>query len=92
MLRSCRWLTALFWLTAAMLSSSPAQSQQKGKPGARGEINTPPAFSERPTADKLRVGDQAPDFTLPDQAGKAEYTLSSYKDKKPVVLVFGSYT
>jgi len=35
----------------------------------------------------LRVGDVAPDFTLLDQAG-AEVTLSSFRGKKNVVLVF----
>lgn len=35
----------------------------------------------------LKVGDQAPDFTLPDQYD-ASVTLSSYRGKKNVVLVF----
>jgi peroxiredoxin len=33
------------------------------------------------------IGDQAPDFTLQNQNGE-EVTLSSFKGKKPVVLVF----
>lgn len=44
---------------------------------------------------KLEVGDEAPDFTLPatgETAGKGqkstEITLSSYRGKKNVVLVF----
>lgn len=44
---------------------------------------------------RLEVGDEAPDFTLPatgDTAGKGQkntqITLSSYKGKKNVVLVF----
>lgn len=40
----------------------------------------------RPTA-KLRVGDEAPDFTLPDTAGKP-WTLSSFRGGKHVVLAF----
>jgi len=36
---------------------------------------------------ELKVGDQAPDFTLPDQNGKP-VTLSSFKGKKNVVLAF----
>lgn len=41
----------------------------------------------------LRVGDVAPDFTLPLQhGGGAEVTLSSYRRSRPVVLIFGSYT
>jgi len=35
----------------------------------------------------ISVGDQAPDFTLMNQFGEAA-TLSAYKGKKPVVLVF----
>lgn len=92
MCRSSRWIAALFWLAAMLLATSNAQSPQKGRPDAKGEVNTPPARGERIAADKLKVGDQAPDFTLPDQTGKMNFTLSSYQGKKPVVLVFGSYT
>ena len=35
----------------------------------------------------LKVGDQAPDFTLPDQNG-AKVTLSSFRGSKNVVLAF----
>jgi hypothetical protein len=45
----------------------------------------------------LRPGDTAPDFTLPllnqavpNEAGSV--TLSSFRGRKPVVLIFGSYT
>jgi peroxiredoxin Q/BCP len=37
--------------------------------------------------DKLKVGDKAPDFTLPDADGKL-YSLSDYVGKKPVVIYF----
>ena len=40
----------------------------------------------------LTVGDQAPDFTLPALKSDASVTLSSEHAKRPVVLVFGSYT
>ena len=56
-----------------------------------GEKFTPPAQNER-HQDKLKPGDAAPDFSLPDPAGKNETKLSSFKDKKPVVLIFGSCT
>ncbi len=59
--------------------------------GGRGEINTPPARGER-HKDTVKVGDPAPDFTLPDPKGTRQVTLSSFRGKKPVVLVFGSYT
>ncbi len=36
---------------------------------------------------RINIGDEAPDFTLEDQDGKA-ITLSNYRGKKSVVLVF----
>ena len=40
----------------------------------------------------LRVGDLAPDFTLPTLDRKDTVRLSSLRGERPVVLVFGSYT
>jgi AhpC/TSA family len=40
----------------------------------------------------LRVGDPAPDFTLPLLDHSSQVTLSSFRGVRPVVLVFGSYT
>lgn len=40
----------------------------------------------------LRIGDAAPDFTLPMAHGDRLVTLSDEYRRKPVVLVFGSYT
>jgi Ca2+-binding EF-hand superfamily protein len=63
-----------------------------GKGGGRpGEVITPAAKEER-HQDQLKVGDLAPDFTLPDPTGKKQVSLSSFRGKKPVVLVFASYT
>ena len=42
--------------------------------------------------DNLSVGAAAPDFTLKTKEGDKEVQLSSFKDKQPVFLVFGSYT
>ena len=39
-----------------------------------------------------KAGDMAPDFTLSDITGKESVTLSEFHGKKPVVLVFGSFT
>jgi hypothetical protein len=67
-------------------------SARKGRAGDRaGEVITPPARNER-SADSLREGELAPDFTLPVPGGKTEVTLSSFRGKQPVVLVFGSLT
>jgi hypothetical protein len=40
----------------------------------------------------LHVGDPAPDFTLPVLHGDRAVTLSDEYRKRPVVLIFGSYT
>jgi hypothetical protein len=60
-------------------------------PGRPGEVITPAAKGERRT-DRLKVGEPAPDFTLPDPAGKKEVTLSDFRGRRPAVLVFASYT
>jgi peroxiredoxin len=39
-----------------------------------------------------KVSDLAPDFTLFDISGTESVTLSDFRGKKPVALVFGSYT
>ena len=38
------------------------------------------------------VGDPAPDFELRDSTGENPMHLSDYAGKKPVALVFGSFT
>ena len=39
-----------------------------------------------------KAGDTAPDFTLRDILGTESITLSDFRGKKPVALVFGSFT
>jgi hypothetical protein len=41
---------------------------------------------------QLRMGDQAPDFTLPLLDHSGSVSLSAFRGKQPVVLIFGSYT
>ena len=50
---------------------------------------TPEATSmaSAPEPAALKVGDKAPDFTLPDQNGKS-YSLSQFQGKENVVLAF----
>jgi cytochrome oxidase Cu insertion factor (SCO1/SenC/PrrC family) len=56
-----------------------------------GQETKPPATTQSapPAAPKtfLKVGQPAPDFTLPDTTGK-KVTLSDFKGKKNVVLAF----
>lgn len=39
-----------------------------------------------------RLGDSAPDFELRDIQGEDSIRLSSFRDDKPVALIFGSFT
>jgi peroxiredoxin len=39
-----------------------------------------------------RAGDLAPDFTLTDTSGTETVTLSDFRGKRPVALIFGSFT
>jgi hypothetical protein len=84
----CLLVVSGFVALDPLLAQAP---KEKKKPGRPGEIITPAAKGER-IKDVLKAGDPAPDFTLPLLKGGAVVTLSSFKDKKPVVLIFGSYT
>lgn len=76
-------------LLLAFFDPATVSAQKKG--GRPGEINTPPAKGER-QPDRLKVGDRAPDFTLPTPTGTTKVSLSSFAGKRPVVLIFGSLT
>ena len=39
-----------------------------------------------------KVGDLAPDFELQDPTGQAVFRLADFRGKRPVALIFGSYT
>jgi len=70
-------------LTIALLAAGGAVLGQQ-RPGRHGgDLRTP---------DTLRVGDAAPDFKLKTKDSSREVQLSSFKGKRPVVLVFGSFT
>jgi uncharacterized membrane protein len=43
-------------------------------------------------AGHIHAGDAAPDFTLPILDSHDTVTLSSFRGRQPVALVFGSYT
>lgn len=69
---------------------TPAPGQTRRlKPN--GEYYAPPAMKERVDS-KLKVGDAAPGFSLRRLGGGEDISLSEFKGKKPVVLVFGSIT
>ena len=50
------------------------------------------AWQKKHDANAPKVGDQAPDFELTDTSGGNRVRLSDFKGRKPVALVFGSFT
>jgi cytochrome oxidase Cu insertion factor (SCO1/SenC/PrrC family) len=50
------------------------------------------AAPQPPSEGKLAVGDLAPDFELTVRGGEQKVRLSSFRGRRPVALVFGSYT
>ena len=76
---AANWL--LVSIVLLIVSSSLAQERR-------------PARGNRPIRqpDKIKVGDQAPDFALKTVDGKETIKLSSFRGDRPVALVFGSYT
>jgi cytochrome oxidase Cu insertion factor (SCO1/SenC/PrrC family) len=71
-----RWLVLL--LLAISLAGAPAWAQLGAKDGA----------DLAPTdLNRVKVGQSAPDFSLEDVSGKP-ITLSDFRGKKTVVLVF----
>jgi len=73
LVRTCLLLSCLFFLTTV-----PVAAQLGPKDGA----NLPATDLER-----IKIGQPAPDFTLQNQDGK-NISLSDYRGKKSVVLVF----
>lgn len=73
-------LTAVAMLFFAI--AAPNWTEAQTRLGPKDGADLKPADLER-----IKAGVEAPDFTLEDQDGNP-VTLSSYRDKKPVVLVF----
>lgn len=80
------------WLFGVMLGTligaGDARGAQSGPPGGAA---TRPGDARR--EGRLQVGDKAPDFSLKTLAeGEGDVKLSGFLGKRPVVLVFASYT
>jgi len=73
----CLWAEGVY--AQGKWGGQSGQSGQGGQGGYGGDSS------------KLKVGDDALDFTLKGLDG-ASVTLSSFEGKKPVFLIFGSYT
>ena len=88
-------LAAILALAVVFVAADHSDAQQAGrKKGER--AGTRKRFGRRRAGfrgrDRLKVGDVAPEFTLKSLDGKKTVTLSNFQGKKPVLLVFGSYT
>ena len=66
---------------------------------ASGRITPSPFLNEKRglqgdfrRVDTVHVGDMAPDFKLKTMDGKRTVRLGQFRGKRPVILIFGSYT
>ena len=75
-------LTIASLLCAFALTAFSLRSLAQTKLGPKDGADLPPADLNR-----IKVGEEAPDFTLEDKDGKT-VMLSSYLGRKSVVLVF----
>lgn len=71
------------------------------RPGGKGQRDTARTFQNRSDADAWhgrygplapKAGDLAPDFELRDVRGENPVRLSDFRGRRPVALVFGSFT
>ncbi len=74
-------LTMLFLFGCGNKPSTPALEDSAA-------TSTPKIETEEPTVDGPRVGDVAPDFTLPDSNGNIVRLADSLLDNRLVILVF----
>jgi hypothetical protein len=96
------WLAVLALLTsllapelAAQLPKQPdsEERRQTQLPDSQGDQSQSRLRSQRRTfARPLKVGQLAPTFQLASPDGKDTFDLREFRGKRPVVLIFGSYT
>jgi hypothetical protein len=77
-------MKAFFGILVLTLLASVAYAQSTGSPLAPPKL-PPPGGSG--ASSKLKLGEKAPDFALPNGDGKL-VTLSEYTQRTPTVLVF----
>ena len=92
MVNSVRSLAVI--LVAMLVVQASSEQVQSQKRQSRKTVKKSASQSKRRSKDRLKAGDKAPDFTLKKLNSKKgeTVTLSGFQGKKPVVLVFGSYT
>ncbi|MFQ5603765.1 MAG: hypothetical protein ACE5HS_10900 [bacterium] len=74
----------IFFLAATYVSDEVFAQRNFKRPARPGRTNR--------NDDAPKVGDTAPLFKLLSLDGKDETDLASFRNKRPVVLFFGSYT
>ena len=84
MKRNFKAAAALLVLALVVPLLSQCSSAETASPAGKAEAK---ATASAPEPAPLKVGDKAPDFTLPDQNGKP-YSLSQFQGKENVVLAF----
>jgi hypothetical protein len=75
---------------AAATAQEPATTQPATRPAKQPTGLSQPA--SQPTRTAPEAGEVAPTFKLKALDGKTEFELTSLRGKRPVVLLFGSYT
>ncbi len=72
----------LLYQTLIIVNVFSQQNSEKGKQlRKRGKDDDAP-----------KAGEKAPIFKIKSLDGKTEFNLEDFRDKKPVILFFGSYT
>ena len=81
-------------LFGAMQESDPAKKfiEQMDKAPAKERVPNWEQTKTLMARTAPKVGDDAPDFSLPTLDGKQAFKLSQHKGDRPVVLIFGSFT
>lgn len=75
---------------AAATAQETATTQPKSPPATQRAAASKPAT--QPTRAAPQAGESAPSFKLKSLDGKSEFELTSVRGKRPVLLLFGSYT
>jgi len=68
----------------------PALGQQR--PNSRPDRSQRQEQRQRLEEGALKVGQLAPTFDLKSLDGKTSFSLAEFRDERPVILFFGSYT
>lgn len=77
---------------ASAESDVPTEAAEPWNPSTSGLLNAFLAGELGSLQPGPKLNDEAPGFRLATFDGKTKISLSDYRDKKPVVLIFGSFT